>query len=41
MPVVELLHVDPQRVGVVGIGDGGAGQPAVQAEHGRDRLAAA
>ena len=28
-------------LGVVLVGDGDAGQPAVQAEHGRDRVAAA
>ena len=39
--VVELLNLDVQRVGVVLAGNGGAGQPAVQAEHGRDRVAAA
>ncbi len=38
--VVELLHVDAQRV-VVLVGDGGAAEAAVQAEHGRDRGAAA
>ncbi len=39
--VVELLHVDPQQLRVVGVGDRGPGEAAVQPEHGRDRLAAA
>ena len=39
--VVDLLHVDAQGVAIVLAGDGGAGEAAVQAEHGRDRVAAA
>ncbi len=39
VPVVDLLHLDPQRLAVAGLR--GAGQPAVQAEHGGDLAAAA
>ena len=39
--VVELLHLDVEGLGVVLAGDGGAGEAAVEAEHGRDRVAAA
>ena len=39
--VADLLHLDVEDVGVGLAGLGGAGEPAVQADHGRDRLAAA
>ena len=40
--VVDLLHLDAQGVAIVRVADdGGTGEPAVQAEHGRDRVAAA
>ena len=42
VPVVDLLDVDAQRVALAVLaGNRGAGEPAVQAEHGRDRGAAA
>ncbi len=39
--VADLLHVDAQGVADRLVGLGGAGQAAVQADHGRDRVAAA
>ena len=41
MAVADLLHLDAEDVGVGVVGLRGTGQPAVQADHGRDRLAAA